>query len=220
VNCRRAQRELSAWLDGESRCAAAVDEHLAGCAACRALAAELRGVVAAVRDLPACDAPATVFARAAGAAARSSARTHVWWIVAAAPAAVAATVALVVWLRASRPLPPPAPPVSSTADRALLASAAEQFARAEEHYRRAVDQLRRLSVEHAAAWASPRRQAHLRELDVIEDAVARLRGAARVAPADPATQELLFAAYRRQLVALQEAIFETPATTVDEGSRE
>lgn len=54
MTCFETQEQITAWLDGEAEpeCRAALEEHLDGCADCRAEASLLSGVSARVRSLP------------------------------------------------------------------------------------------------------------------------------------------------------------------------
>jgi anti-sigma factor RsiW len=82
---------LIAWLDGELPLeeAAVVEQHVAGCAACRAHVSAYRRVSA---DL------AAYFGTAPEPAARPAGRT---WLPVAAVAAVAAAIGIVVWIAAT-----------------------------------------------------------------------------------------------------------------------
>jgi len=86
---------LASYLDGrlEARHVEAVEAHLAGCAACRSAAAELRGMLAEpALVMP----PAELLTRAAGLVAPSRAAAG-FWRRAARWSAVAAAVVVVAW---------------------------------------------------------------------------------------------------------------------------
>ncbi|MBI5836634.1 MAG: zf-HC2 domain-containing protein [Candidatus Eisenbacteria bacterium] len=95
---------LSSYLDGDLDAShrAAVEAHLAGCAACRERAADLQGMVAALRELPAPEPSPFLWARVQaglreGRPRRSGLAAFEWqrWIPAGA--AAAAAFAFVLW---------------------------------------------------------------------------------------------------------------------------
>jgi anti-sigma-K factor RskA len=113
TRCVALENTLIEYLDGRARPAdrRAVEEHLAGCAACRARAEEFRAVFSALDDLPALSASpsfdATLRARIAG----EPARRRLWnWVPSPRLAfAVTALVAMSVWMSSMpRKMAPPA----------------------------------------------------------------------------------------------------------------
>jgi hypothetical protein len=232
MNCKRARRSLSEWIDSGCPAAGDVGEHVAACAACSQVADDLRRIAQAAGQLPARDAPADLFVRvlAADDERRRAADTRArgfGWLGAVGVAATAATVAAVVMLSRgdeqgapARPEPervvarPPAaspkpePPEKRQAPSTdeLLATAQAEFERAERHYRRAISQLREIADKDSGSWKAQRKRSYLRELMVIEQVVAHRRNVAQMAPSDPSVQEMLYRAYRRQINHMQEAI--------------
>jgi anti-sigma factor RsiW len=100
VSCAEFSADLSAWIDRElpAARAAAVEAHVAACAACRAQVEAQHRADAALRAIPLREMPAGALAEvlrraARGEAGRTAPRVRpLYWIV--APAAAAAGLAL------------------------------------------------------------------------------------------------------------------------------
>lgn len=85
-----------------------------------------------------------------------------------------------------------------SADR-VIAHAEREFHQADEHYRRAVDELRELAEKQRQGWPLPKRAEYDAAQAQLEAAVARCRQVAEHEPADVDAEELLFAAYRKEI---------------------
>jgi len=85
-----------------------------------------------------------------------------------------------------------------SADR-VIAHAESEFHKADEHYRRAVDELRTLAEKQRQDWPVPKRAEYDAAQAQLEAAVARCREVAEQQPADVDAEELLFAAYRKEI---------------------
>jgi hypothetical protein len=85
-----------------------------------------------------------------------------------------------------------------SADR-VIAHAESEFHKADEHYRRAVDELRTLAEKERQAWPLPKRAEYDAAQAQLEAAVERCREVAEQQPADVDAEELLFAAYRKEI---------------------
>jgi anti-sigma factor RsiW len=84
-------------------------------------------------------------------------------------------------------------------DDAVIAEAESEFRAADAHYRRAVDELRTVAERQRDAWRPPKRAEYDAAQSQLEAAVARCHGVAAERPADPEAEELLFAAYRKEI---------------------
>jgi hypothetical protein len=82
---------------------------------------------------------------------------------------------------------------------AVIAHAETEFHKADEHYRRAVDELRSLAEKERRDWPLPKRAEYDAAQAQLEAAVARCRMVADERPADVDAEELLFAAYRKEI---------------------
>ena len=219
MTCKKIQPRLSAWLDDEldSARASKIDAHLRDCDACRQVAADLRAMVAAASGVDPKDAPlATFSAILSRLDERKRARPFFpRFAFAAAALATMAAVVWVIWPRVEVDSPSLAKrgsaaalTVESRADRRLLASAKRELARAELHYRRAIQSLRKMATEDADAWPKKRKRHYEHKLAQIEATVARYRRTAGLAPVDPGVQQMLFGAYRAQIGYMQRAILD------------
>jgi hypothetical protein len=82
---------------------------------------------------------------------------------------------------------------------AVIAQAESEFHKADEHYRRAVDQLRTVAEKDRHDWPLPKRAEYEAAQSQLGAAVARCRAVAEERPADVDAEELLFAAYRKEI---------------------
>lgn len=96
MNCQELELDLALYAGGDLEDAAAVDNHLAGCAACRALVAELRELRDDLADLREVELPSL-------AAIRPRRRARWPWLA----GAIAAGLVLFALLRPGEVAPPP-----------------------------------------------------------------------------------------------------------------
>jgi len=82
---------------------------------------------------------------------------------------------------------------------AVIAHAETEFHKADQHYRRAVDELRTLAEKDRRGWPLPKRAEYDAAQAQLEAAVTRCRQVADERPADVEAEELLFAAYRKEM---------------------
>jgi len=82
---------------------------------------------------------------------------------------------------------------------AVIAHAESEFHKADEHYRRAVDELRSVAENQRKSWPVPKRAEYDAAQAQLEAAVTRCRQVAEQEPADVEAEELLFAAYRKEI---------------------
>ena len=202
--------KLSALTDGDldGREARRVREHLEGCAACRAeheallrLKRMLAGESAHAPEpkTPDGEAWAALAARLGPTPAAKPARRWAWLLLPLAGAAAAAVIA-VTW----RPARPPS-------DEELVAQAEREFRDAEARYRRAVEKLDKVSARAREAWSSDERRRFDQAHASLAAAVEQCAATARTRPADPEAEELVFAAYRKQIGFLQDALLRAEA---------
>ncbi len=191
--------KLSALVDGDlgERQARRVRAHVDGCASCTRALADLETMKRGLGALPERageDNWSIVVNRLAQPAPEEPRRLlpRLPWKW-AAPALALAVVGLggAAWLRwhQSRGL---------TAD-AVIAQAEAEFHKADAHYRRAVDDLRTVAERQRQSWPLPKRAEYDAAQAQLEAAVARCRQVAEGQPADVDSQELLFAAYRKEI---------------------
>jgi anti-sigma factor RsiW len=197
VSC--STEKLSALLDGDlsSREAAGLKAHVDGCEACRRALADLsslREALAAERAHPPepnGDGWAELAAKLGptGAAPRSR-----WRWVWAPTVALAAALAILAVRQRLKP--------RGISDDQLIAQAESEFRRADAQYQRAIEKLRVVALRTGRSGAVTEAQAKL------DAAVEECRRAARERPSDADAEQLLFAAYRKQIDFYERQILE------------
>jgi hypothetical protein len=93
-----------------------------------------------------------------------------------------------------------------TSDDQLLAEATREFRDADASYGRALDKLRAVTDRARAAWPEDRRREFDAARAALEHATEQCRAVARARPADGQAEDLLFAAYRKQISFYQEQL--------------
>jgi hypothetical protein len=195
--------KLSALLDGDlgAREAAKLRAHVDGCAACRGELAALdqmrQALAAESAHAPAPsdvegDGWAQLAARLGATPAAPERRFRLGWLLAPAGAmALLAAIGGGIWLRHLRAPTP--------SDDTLIAEAEGEFRAAEAQYQRALEKLRTVADGMRAGWPEPKRRDYDAAQASLEAAVEQCRNVARSRPSDPEAEELLFAAYRKQI---------------------
>ena len=208
--------------------------HLAGCAECRGLAADLAAIADASAALEPIEVPERVWLQLAGrwraeqaggpASATSAApvpRRHVVLhaLAAAAVLAVAAGGGWIAWRATGTIDPevsgpaqvllakPDATPAGGNAPGAALVESAQKDIEAAEHlYSRAIAGLEQVA-EAQKSQLEPRVAAMLdRNLEVIDEAISESRAAVRSEPQSAIARESLFEALRKKVSLLQDTI--------------
>lgn len=194
---------LSALSDGDlsTTKAARVRAHVDGCAACNKALADLETMKRGLGALPGVEGEdqwSALVNRLAQSTAAPRRRLGDRWLPSLSWRLAAPALALVLalagggaWLRwhNGRGL---------SAD-AVIASAEAEFRAADSHYRRAVDELRSVAERERQSWPVPKRAEYDAAQKQLEAAVARCRQVAEERPADVDAEELLFAAYRKEI---------------------
>ncbi len=195
----------------------AADSHLAVCASCRALVADLRNVRAVAATLeprvPPPDVFARIQARLAAAEPAPAARLVAWptgrrarstWLAAAASLLVATGVGVSLLVRSSTSPAPSAGDAISTA--ALVDTVQADLQAAESHYEKAIAGLEQIARSDTEIL-EPQVAAVLRKnLQVLDQAIDESRAALRVEPASAPAQDGLFDAMRTKLALLQQTV--------------
>jgi predicted anti-sigma-YlaC factor YlaD len=205
MTCTEMDARIDALLDGELPAAerAEVEGHLAGCAACAALHADLVALRERARLAPAEVAPPPALwaaverltTRDSRLAARSSLRP---WVLAAAAVLLVAlsslTTVFVLRDRDPQLVTRDSPPTALDPRLAAL----------ESDYQRATTELVR-ALEAEAALSPSVREALGRHLAVVDAAIAEARASVLERPADADAGGMLLAAYRQKLDLLERA---------------
>jgi predicted anti-sigma-YlaC factor YlaD len=209
MTCTEMDARIDALLDGELTAAdrAEVEAHLAGCAACAALHADLVALRERARRAPAEVAPppavwaavssATLDHQPSRFAVRSSpVRFTPWGLAAAAALLVALSSAVTVWVLRNGGEQRTANVEQRTLDPRLAALEAD--------YQRASAELVR-ALEAESALSPAVREALGRHLAVVDAAIAEARASVLERPTDADAGGMLLAAYRQKLDLLERA---------------
>jgi hypothetical protein len=226
VTCAQVDDRLDAWLQGRLARAevVALEEHLQGCAGCRALVEDVRLLQRETRLIGSEGTPAGAWDRLADRlqqqidARRTAPMGHVerrgfsWqWMAVAAMLALVIGASLVVLQQSlftvSTQAPPAVEAVASPATPATLVESIElELDQAAQHYERAIAGLEQVASESESPL-DPAVTATLREnLQIIDAAIDDSREALRAEPDSQLAQESLFAAFRRKVALLQDTI--------------
>jgi hypothetical protein len=241
MTCRDAESFLLDALDAPlpPADAAALAAHLAACAACRDLEADLSLVRGAAESLAPPIVPATAWPALAAqlerdgllaAAARPSRKpwqTYTWMALAAS--LLAGVGAALVWRSSDRVAPaptiataPPATPGNVRDPRAVEAIEIE-LRLAAEHYEKAITALEGIAAEDRTRIDPVVAQVVERSLGLIDIAIADSREALQRQPGSVVAQTSLFEAYRQKVALLQDLIAmgsEAKRTGVDGAGRD
>ena len=193
---------LSALVDGDlsARKAARVRGHVEGCAGCRRALADLETMKRGLGALPERageDNWSLLVNRLAQPPVVAPRRWAPSWMLPSWRWMLPSLAALVLasggaaWLRWHKGR-------GLSAD-VVIAHAETEFHQADEHYRRAVDELRTLAEKERQGWPVPKRAEYDAAQAQLEAAVTRCRQVADHEPADVDAEELLFAAYRKEI---------------------
>jgi anti-sigma factor RsiW len=195
-----------------------LDGHLASCAACRELAADLEAMRRTASELPDFTPRAEVWAgisrRLAG---EFAARPRPFWTGARVALAMAATllvaVASSVWvLRSPAPASPPQASAASPAagviqsPENLVQDVDEHLRIADEHYVKAIAGLEQV-VKSGEGTLDPALAATLQKnLGVIDQAITESRQAIKAQPNNQLAQTSLFEAFRQKVALLEDTV--------------
>ncbi|HAK56432.1 MAG TPA: hypothetical protein DCP38_13285 [Acidobacteria bacterium] len=201
----------------------ALNRHLEGCAACRALVDDFRELRVRAAELPRQIPPNRVWSSIAaaldddadaGSAATRGGVAGEWWRQASWRGLAAAAVIVIVAGTAVWMLPDVQPPNDATAPIAADAEAAEtiiesvevELRLAEEHYENAISGLEQIAT-FDEEWLDPDVSATFeKNLGVIDQAIAESRAALRDEPTNQVARESLFDVMWRKVTLLQDTI--------------
>jgi len=215
MRCRRIQRLLSSYLDGdlETTRQTTVEEHLPGCESCQEALNDLRLLVAQAKDLasapPASDLWPAIARRILAQQTPSPAK-HTrpaplsGWRPRIAWAMAVACVFMTLFLLRHHIHTPTSSPPSPQSRAQLLTSAKADFDLAQKHYQNSVSALERI-VAHRAHEMDPERTDLYREkLIDLDEAIEECSLALEKNSYDMRAQRALFDAYDRKISTLRE----------------
>ena len=219
MSCADYSESIADFVDGSLDPARqrALERHVEGCAACRALVADLKSIQAAAFTLDRVELPPhlwpAVQARVAGDArhARRGAllafpgpRVIAWWAAAAA-LLLATTFGIYTVMRpvdrhAGEVAEAPADPADA------VASVQAELQAAEEHYDKAIQGLEQIARTESGALDPQVAAVLQKNLQVIDQAIGESRAALEQQPASADAQESLFDAMRSKVALLQQTV--------------
>lgn len=202
-----------------------VARHLAGCAACRALADDLHELARAARNLAGVEPPAAVWRRlearlrsersgkSFGDARRTAASARApRYIVAGLAAAAVLVIAAVVGLRVGpgSHQKPNGPAVATTPSPAVPAADAQtveaELRAAEEHYDNAIKGLEQIANANQGSLDPGTAATLQKNLSVIDQAISESRAAVRAQPNSEPAQQSLLENFRTKIAVLQDTV--------------
>ena len=226
MNCEDCHTLVDDYVDGvlptEER--AQVEQHLAGCSACRAMAEDFRAIRMTAGRLERHSPPPHVWTRVAEALESERQRSFAGrfpyvgrlfqaggtWQPLAAAAALLLVIGGTSWL-AWRQLPATDPftqraGAPTATDPELTQSVETELKLAEEHYQKAIAGLEQITTSESATL-DPQVAAVLRKnLEVIDQAIGESRAALQTQPTSEVAQESLFEALRNKVTLLQDTV--------------
>jgi len=222
MNCERYQALLAEYLDetgagdppADSSTRAELDGHLARCARCRALAADLRAIHAAAGALEPHVPPPEVWRRIADRV--ESARSARWWVVTPdawsrwrplATAAAVVVIAVVGWVAWSLPPRGDAPQAAGAGSSAVAPDGTPDDVRlAEQEYTLAIADLQAIAEDAGTELDPVTADVLQSSLTVIDNAIGESRAALDSEPTSAVAQDSLLDALRVKVSLLQDTI--------------
>jgi anti-sigma factor RsiW len=223
AGCGRFAALVHDRLDGalDAGSAADLEAHLASCAACRALAADLAELRRTAAGLPGFSPRAEVWARLSERlAGELAARPRPFWTGARVALAMAATLVVAVsasvWLMRGPSAPAPAPQVAARGGAQAgtviqstgnpVQDVDEHLRIADEHYTAAIAGLEQV-VKSGQSELDPALTATLQKnLGVIDQAITESREAIKSQPNSQLAQTSLFEALRQKVALLEDTV--------------
>ncbi|HEX6214894.1 MAG TPA: zf-HC2 domain-containing protein [Vicinamibacterales bacterium] len=191
-----------------------IERHLEACADCRALVTDLRSIRASAFMLDRREPPAALWTKLQAAVAAEPKPTAriltmptrgTWgvWLGAAAALILATVIGLLPLLNrnAAAPVEEPEAAAEVTVD-----SVAAEFAAAEEHYQKAINDLQIIATKDTGELDPQVAAVLQKNLTVIDQAITESRAALKTQPSNTNAQDGLFDALRTKVALLQQTV--------------
>ena len=224
MSCREYQASLSDYVDGTLQASDdpldgtrldAVEAHLAGCAACRAIVEDLHTIRGVARTMEPHVPPPHVWTQITAAIEHRGHRRR-WGVFGWQPLAAAAALVVVLagasWFGWQQVLPQ-VPTVAVTGqapaaepDPELVADVETQLKLAEEHYTKAIAGLEAIARADNSELDQDTSDVLQANLTVIDTAIGESRAALQTDPGSQLAQQSLFEALRSKVTLLQDTI--------------
>jgi anti-sigma factor RsiW len=221
MSCAEYSESIADFVDGtlDPTRQRALERHVEGCAACRALVADLKSIQAAAFTLDRIELPGhlwkVVQARVAEEGKPSGARLLAFprtraalglWAAAAA-LVLATTFGVYTVMRPESPHADDTVEVTDPADTGdVVASVQAELQAAEAHYDKAIQGLEQIARSESGALDPQVAAVLQKNLSVIDQAIGESRAALQQQPASADAQESLFDAMRSKVALLQQTV--------------
>jgi anti-sigma factor RsiW len=223
MSCRDYSEAIAEFVDGALDPARQreLERHVEGCAACRALVADLKSIQAAAFTLDRVELPPHILPALRARMAEEpipASRGRLLAFPASRPARLAwlAAAAALVVITAAGMLSLRSPDATHTADQTAattpvdandaVASVQAELQLATEHYEKAIQQLEQIARSENGALDPQVAAVFQRNLQVIDQAIGESRAALQTQPASADVQESLFDAMRSKVALLQQTV--------------
>ena len=191
-----------------------IERHLEACAHCRALVTDLRSIRAAAFMLDRREPSAALWMKLQNAVRAEPSPVAGWrsrgswpvWLGAAAALVLATVIGLLPLM--NRQAASMQDPAAATAaiDEPTVDSVAAEFAKAEEHYQKAIDDLQTIANKDTGELDPQVAAVLQKNLSVIDQAITESRAALKTQPSNTNAQEGLFDALRTKVALLQQTV--------------
>jgi anti-sigma factor RsiW len=190
-----------------------IERHLEACAHCRALVTDLRSIRAAAFMLDRREPAAALWLKVQNAVRAEPSPSAGWrsrgswpvWLGAAA-ALILATVIGLLPLMNRNATSTQDPPAAAASEEPTVDSVAAEFAKAEEHYQKAIDDLQTIANKDTGELDPQVAAVLQKNLSVIDQAITESRAALKTQPSSTNAQEGLFDALRTKVALLQQTV--------------
>ena len=191
-----------------------IERHLEACAHCRALVTDLRSIRAAAFMLDRREPSAALWMKLQDAVRAEPSPRADWrsrgswpvWLGAAAALVLATVIGLLPLM--NRQAASTQDPAAATAaiDEPTVDSVAAEFAKAEGHYQKAIDDLQTIANKDTGELDPQVAAVLQKNLSVIDQAITESRAALKTQPSNTNAQEGLFDALRTKVALLQQTV--------------
>jgi anti-sigma factor RsiW len=194
-----------------------IERHLEACAGCRTLVTDLRTIRAAAFMLDRREPSAALWMKLQDAVKnepRPRGRVLMMptraslpvWLGLAAALILATVIGLLPVMNRNATNANPEPAAASTADEPTVDSVAAEFAAAEQHYQKAIDDLQTIANKDTGELDPQIAAVLQKNLTVIDQAISESRAALKTQPSSTNAQDGLFDALRTKVALLQQTV--------------
>ena len=191
-----------------------IERHLEACAHCRALVTDLRSIRAAAFMLDRREPSAALWMKLQDAVQAEPSPVAGWrsrgswpvWLGAAAALVLATVIGLLPLMNRNATSTQEPAAASAAIEEPTVDSVAAEFAKAEEHYQKAIDDLQTIANKDTGELDPQVAAVLQKNLSVIDQAITESRAALKTQPSSTNAQEGLFDALRTKVALLQQTV--------------